>query len=556
MKKVIVMLLVLALALTVEVANADFAFGDVETLPEPINTPGGSSGDFTMTADGLEAYFLSIRPGGYGGEDIWTCRRQSTEDDWGPAVNLGPPVNSSACDGTPCISADGLELYFSDVGVSGSPYRSGGHGGGDIWVAKRKNKDENWGNPVNLGPMINSSSMETYPYISADGLSLFFGSRRPGGYGSCDVYMVTRTTIDDDWGTPVNVGVPPNTSSFEGFPNISADGRVLLFYSDRPGGYGGMDIYMAMRPTVFDSWGQAVNLGPMINTPYYDLSPSLSADGSTLHFAHNDVTGWVGTYKIYRTTISPVVDFNGDGKVDCADMCEMVDHWGTDEPLCDIGPMPWGDGVVDVQDLIVLAEHLFEEVDDTTLVAHWALDEAEGDIASDSANDNDGNVYGHPAWQPEGGMVDGALKLDGIDDYISTPFVLDPADGKFSVFVWIKGGTPGQAVLSQADGANWLCVGPSEGNLMTELKASGRGATELLSQAIITDGNWHRIGLVWDGSQRTLYVDGLAVAEDQQNNLEGSNSDLYIGTGSAMEAGFFWSGLIDDVRIYNRPVTP
>ncbi|GAI23490.1 unnamed protein product, partial [marine sediment metagenome] len=55
-----------------------------------------------------------------------------------------------------------------------------------------------------------------------------------------------------------------------------------------------------------------------------------------------------------------------------------------------------------------------------------------------SANDNDGTVYGDPAWQPEGGMVDGALQFDGIDDYVSTPFVLNPADGKFSVFVWIK----------------------------------------------------------------------------------------------------------------------
>jgi len=355
-------ILILALSLAAEVANADFVFGDVEPLPEPINTPGISSGDFTMTADGLEAYFVSSnRPGGYGGEDIRVCRRQSTEDGWGPAVNLGPPVNTSACDGTSSISADGLELYFSDVGVSGSPYRPGGHGGGDIWVAKRKNKDENWDNPVNLGPTINSSSMETYPNISADGLSLYFGSDRPGGSGDKDLWVTTRPTVSDPWGTPVNVGVPPNTSSFEGFPNISADGRVFFFYSNRSNGYGGMDIYVTMRATVFDSWGQAVNLGPMINTPYYDISPSLSADGCTLHFAHNNMNGWGGNYKIYRTTISPVVDLNSDGIVDAADMCIMVDHWGENYSLCDIGPTPFGDGIVDVQDLIVLAEHLFEE---------------------------------------------------------------------------------------------------------------------------------------------------------------------------------------------------
>ncbi|MHC4565800.1 MAG: hypothetical protein ACYTE3_08570 [Planctomycetota bacterium] len=116
-----------------------------------------------------------------------------------------------------------------------------------------------------------------------------------------------------------------------------------------------MDIYMSMRPTVSDDWGPAVNLGPMINTPYYDISPSLSPDGCTLHFAHNDVTGWGG-------------DLNGDGIVDAVDMCIMVDYWGTDDSLCDIGPTPWGDGIVDVQDLIVLAEHLFEEVPPVELI--------------------------------------------------------------------------------------------------------------------------------------------------------------------------------------------
>ncbi len=91
---------------------------------------------------------------------------------------------------------------------------------------------------------------------------------------------------------------------------------------------------------------------------------------------------------------------------------------------------------------------------------------------------------------------------------------------------------------------------------MTELKAASRGANELLSQTIVTDGDWHRIGLVWDGSHRTLYADGVAVAEDAQTYLEASENGLYIGTSKAMEPGSFWSGLIDDVRIYNRAVTP
>ena len=270
------------------------------------------------------------------------------------------------------------------------------------------------------------------------------------------------------------------------------------------------------------------------------------------------IGGWVGS----STTLSTVeeyepfllvVDFNLDGIVDGADISMMLDYWGTDEPFYDIAPMPFGDGIVDVQDLIVLAEHLLTY---PGAVAYWKLDETEGDIAHDSIGVYDGVLNGVPTWQPTGGAVDGALAFDSIDDYVSTPFVLNPADGKFSVFAWIKGGAPGQAVLSQMGGARWLCADPSEGNLMTELKGTGRGATELLSQTIITDGNWHRIGLVWDGSYRTLYVDDVAVAEDTQVNLEGSYNGLYIGAGTAMEPGSFFSGLIDDVRIYNRAVRP
>jgi hypothetical protein len=237
----------------------------------------------------------------------------------------------------------------------------------------------------------------------------------------------------------------------------------------------------------------------------------------------------------------------------------MVDHWGENYRLCDIGPTPLGDGIVDVHDLIVLAEHLFEEVYDPTLVAHWKLDETEGDIAYDSVAVNDAIVFGGAVWQPEGGHVAGALQLDGIDDYLSTPFVLNPADGEFSVFAWIKGGAPGQVVISQIGGANWLLADPSEGKLRTSLLRSGEGRSDpqpLISEFIITDGAWHRVGFVWDASDRILYADDTEVAKDTQGGLGSSEGSLYIGAGSTLDAAGFFSGLIDDVRIYNRAITP
>jgi hypothetical protein len=189
------------------------------------------------------------------------------------------------------------------------------------------------------------------------------------------------------------------------------------------------------------------------------------------------------------------------------------------------------------------------------LTAYWRLDEGVGDIAYDSAGDKAGVLIGGPVWRPGEGKGDGALEFDGVDDYVSTPFVLNPGFGPFSVFAWIKGGAPGQVIISQLTGANWLMV-DAEGELMTELKSLGRTGAPLQSQAVIIDGHWHRVALVWDGSNRTLYVDDVEVARDTQPALRRSEGDLYFGTGKNLEPGIFFSGLIDDVRIYNRAITP
>ncbi len=253
----------------------------------------------------------------------------------------------------------------------------------------------------------------------------------------------------------------------------------------------------------------------------------------------------------------PLLDFNWDGIVDSTEVCILVDHWQTDNLLYDIAPLPFGDGIVDIQDLIELAEHLFEEILPVELIGHWKLDEDEGGIAYNSVGDNHGILHGEPLWQPDSGQVAGALEFDGIDDYVSTESVLNPSKVVFSVLAWVKGGAPNQTIVSQAGAANWLCTDSVEGFLMTELKG-GRGATALLTQTAIADGTWHRIGFVWDGSYRHLYVDGTEVATDTTtlSGLESAEDGLYFGTGSTLAPSTFFSGLIDDIRIYNRVVSP
>jgi len=167
-----------------------------------------------------------------------------------------------------------------------------------------------------------------------------------------------------------------------------------------------------------------------------------------------------------------------------------------------------------------------QEVNDHTLTAHWRMNEIEGVIAVDSAGQRDGTLRGDPMWKPEDGIIDGALAVDGIDDYVDTSFVLDPSEGSFSVFVWIKGGVPGQVVVSQLWGVNWLMADLIDGALRTDLKnpaGTGRGAAPpgppLISQTVITDGYWHRVGFVRDGSNRILYVDDIEVAHDTADDL-------------------------------------
>lgn len=255
------------------------------------------------------------------------------------------------------------------------------------------------------------------------------------------------------------------------------------------------------------------------------------------------------------TVSGPPVDFNGNGFVDIGDLLRLIESWGHDDPTVDIGPAPFGDGIIDAADLEVLMGYWGQEVNDPTLVARWAFDETEGMFASDSVGDHDAAIVGTPLWQPTAGAVHGALELDGVT-HATTELALDPAEGPFSVLAWVKGGGPGQVLLSQAGGANWLLASVPEGRVETELKSTGRQSRALTSETGITDGNWHRVGITWDGQTRVLYVDDIEVALDTQPNLASCSGGLNIGCGKDMAPDTFWSGLIDDVRIYSRAVRP
>jgi hypothetical protein len=523
-------------------AKAEIIMSEPSNLGPVINNAGDVQ-ECDFSHDGLELYFSESRSGGFGSRDIWITRRETLDSPWQEPVNLGPNVNSPGNEVEPSISGDGLELYFG----SWDDY--------NIYVCTRPSKDAPWSSRVQVGPPVPSNN-PWRPDISADGLSLYFAAiGLVGGHGGDDIWVTTRATKHDPWGELVNLGQNVNLASEDTCPCISTDGLTLIFNR----GYSNM--WATTRRSTDDDWGPAVNLG--ISNPGNFNGAALSPDGSTMYFDAAKSWGGYGDGDLWQIQFIPIVDFNSDGIVDIADLVILIEHWGQEDPLYDVGPLPWGDGIVDEADLEVLMGHWGQETYDPALIAHWKLDETEGDIAYNSISDNYGIISGNPTWQPDSGQVAGALQFDGADDYISTDFVLNPADGLFSVFAWVKGGAAGQTILSQENGANWLMANSADGVLKTDLKESASAGRDpkppgppLISPTVVTDGDWHRVGFVRDGINRILYVDDVEVARDTAANLEAAGGGLYIGAGSGLEPGTFWSGLIDDVLIYKRVVSP
>ncbi len=303
-------------------AAADFIFAVPTNVGLPVNRSAGD-GFPCVSSDNLSLYFGSDRPEGLGGYDLYVTTRKTKTDPWGPPANLGPTVNSSSGELTPRISADGLSLFFNSD-------RPGGYGGWDIYMVTRATIDDDWGEPVKLGLAINSSGNEGLSVVSADGLSLFLCSDRPGGYGVFDTWVTKRATIDDEWGEPVNLGPPVNTSASDMCMGLSAD-ELSLFLSTyiygptRRGEAGGCDLWVSTRSMKDEPWQEPVNLGPTINSWADELLPYISADGSTLYFTSSQPGGF-GNFDLWEVSLVPIVDTNHNGKVDLDDLCILAEH--------------------------------------------------------------------------------------------------------------------------------------------------------------------------------------------------------------------------------------
>jgi len=216
----------------------DGHWGTPVTLSEQINTAKFNEGAQSVSTDGRYLFFTGCnRPDGLGRCDIYVSRREG--NNWAAPFNLGAPLNSIYWDSQPSISPDGNTLYF----VSNRP---GGSGGYDIWKSTLKN-DGYWSTPVNLGPEINTPYDEQTPFIHTDGRTLYFSSDGWPGMGNKDIFL-SRMDDSGKWSKPENLGYPINTFNEETGLIVTPDGQEGLFSSNIKGGFGDMDIYSFKLP--------------------------------------------------------------------------------------------------------------------------------------------------------------------------------------------------------------------------------------------------------------------------------------------------------------------
>ncbi len=211
-----------------------------------------------------------------------------------PAPARFDKANSALDEQNPLLSPDGRTLYFT---ISNHPQNVGGTKDlGDIWYATLT--EQGWGDPIHGGTQINNALHNTVAGFSADGTQLFLMGHyaAPGEPVQSQGLAVARWN-GTGWATPVNIKIPyfKNSTLFQS-GCLSADGNVLVFSAESYATRGAEDIYVSLRSA--GKWSEPKNLGNTINTPYQDVSPSLSPDGRRLYFASNGHGGY-GSFDVF-----------------------------------------------------------------------------------------------------------------------------------------------------------------------------------------------------------------------------------------------------------------
>ncbi len=242
-------------------------------LPGPVNTD-HSEALPAFTVDGQ--FMLFVRKTG-SREDIFIAHWDTATQMWS---SPGPvsAINTAGNEGAPSVSADGSVIAFTACG------RADGLGSCDLYLWERR--DGVWQRPYNA-TALNSSAWDAQPSLTPDGNGIYFSSNRPGGHGGRDIWYARRE--QGHWTTPVNPGAPINTPGNEESPFLYFDGRTLYFMSDGHPGMGGYDLFRSTRQG--GQWTAPENLGYPVNTVDNEGALAIHPDGRHAYFTRDRYHG-------------------------------------------------------------------------------------------------------------------------------------------------------------------------------------------------------------------------------------------------------------------------
>jgi len=285
------------------------SMGPFSTWTKPVNLGPVVNSSFNeyhpaISNDGRSLYISSNRPGGFGNNDIWVSQRANLDAPWGQPMHLGPNINTPHNEFAPDFSSDGHWLFFSRATFAGSNDPA-------IWSSYRKDSHDDfaWEPAVKLAGEINRPDLDqnapTFFHDEETGITtIYFNSFKrldglPLGLGDYDIYASTRRA-DGTFGRGVLVKELCSPKRDQRTA-IRRDGLEMIFASDRDLGFGQIDLWVSTRATTLDHWSKPVNLGKTVNSEADDGGPALSADGTELYF-YSTRPGGFGGRDLYVTT--------------------------------------------------------------------------------------------------------------------------------------------------------------------------------------------------------------------------------------------------------------
>ncbi len=213
--------------------------------------------------------------------------------------NIGQQINSNANDYAPVITTDEMSMYFTSRRLGSSNNKKDVYGNflEDIYLSKKVNN--HWTDASNVKSPLNTETNDACVAISADAQRMIIYRASADGV-SGDLYL-TKIGTDGNWETPVILGKEINSEFVETSACFSSDTSEIYFSSNRPGGFGGKDIYRVKRMWN-GRWAMPFNLGPTINTMFDEDAPFLHPDGQTLFFSSKGHVN-IGEYDVFKTVL-------------------------------------------------------------------------------------------------------------------------------------------------------------------------------------------------------------------------------------------------------------